>query len=86
MGGAGNAETEKGKHMTSLQTKIQTRIRAALKRVLNTMTYDGFNVGSRVTDDEYDQLSYAATVSLDDLDLGEMPLPILPTPTKAQTS
>jgi hypothetical protein len=44
-----------------------TAVRAAIKRVCATWTYDGFEVGSRITDDQYDQVSYAVVSDLDDL-------------------
>ena len=44
-----------------------TAARAAIKRVCATWTYDGFEVGSRITDDQYDQVSYAVVSALDDL-------------------
>jgi hypothetical protein len=47
-------------------TKLATA-KATLKRVCNTWTYDGFNVGSRVSEDEYDQLAYAVVDALDEL-------------------
>lgn len=52
--------------MATQDEKLAT-IKAAIKRVCNTWTYDGFNVGSRVSEDEYDQVSYAVSAALDDL-------------------
>ncbi|HEV3312197.1 MAG TPA: hypothetical protein VG815_16930 [Chloroflexota bacterium] len=59
-----------------------TAARAAIKRVCATWTYDGFNVGSRISDDEYDQVSYAVVSALDNLEAQSAPTPIPPTKAK----
>ena len=75
--------TLKGKKMITQEVKL-TAANAAIRRVCATWTYDGFNVGSRITDDQYDQVSYAVVSALDNLVDPSAPVPN--PPTKAQKS
>jgi hypothetical protein len=53
--------------MITKEAKLNA-VNAAIRRVCGTWNYNGIRVANLITDDEYDQISYAVVSALDDLE------------------